>query len=385
MHNLGTLYRFEVRKILRRKITVIAMIAMSLLMVSINIGEYVAGSKIVNKEEQILVGRAVDDKMLDEMRAAVEPKTVTLDDGTQMAIGMGINDPAYQPLMEYLRTIAGNIDKAYNMTEADLEKRFGGVIDEIIRDQHLTDSEVDYWQAKRAQSPMPLTYGKIQNGWGDSVCILYVVSILSMISIAATLSGVFSDEAQLHTDALLFASRNGKKRLMTAKWLAGITVGMLETLVILLVSVGTEFAISGFDGGDASVQFFVGPTAMDMKISTAFWTCSGIMLVIGLLMSAFAMCLSQVFGNSVAVIASMTVLWLVSMLSPPYSWRLISQACSYLPVTFIGSWVFSDYRMVNLFGRLFTILQAAPVVYLILAVILSGLTKASYDRYQVTK
>ena len=385
MNNLGTLYRFEVRKILRRKITVIAMIAVSVLMVAINIGEYVAGSKIVNKEEQILVGRAVDDKMLDQMRAAVEPKTVTLDDGTQMAIGMGINDPAYQPLMEYLRTIAGNIDKAYNITEADLEKRFDGVIDEIIRDQHLTDSEVDYWQAKRAQSPMPLTYGKIQNGWGDSVCILYVVSILSMISIAATLSGVFSDEAQLHTDALIFASRNGKKRLMTAKWLAGITVGMLETLVILLVSVGTEFAISGFGGGEASVQFFVGPTAMDMKISTAFWTCSGIMLVIGLLMSAFAMCLSQVFGNSVAVIASMTVLWLVSMLSPPYSWRLISQACSYLPVTFIGSWVFSDYRMVNLFGRLFTILQAAPVIYLVFTAILSGLTKISYDRYQVTK
>ena len=385
MNNLGTMYRFEVQKILRRKITVIAMIAVSLLMVAINIGEYVAGSKIVNKEEQILVGRIIDDKMLDEMRTAVEPKTVTMDDGTQMAIGIGFNDPAYQPLMEYLRTIGGNIDKAYSMTEADLEKRFSGVIDEIIRDQHLTASEVDYWQAKRAQSPMPLTYGKIQNGWGDSVCILYVVSILSMITIAATLSGVFSDEAQLHTDALIFSSRNGKKKLMTAKMLAGITVGMLETLVILLVSVGTEFAISGFDGGEASVQFFVGPTAMDMKISTAFWTCSGIMLVIGLLMSAFAMCLSQVFNNSIAVIASMTVLWLISMLSPPYSWRVISQACSYLPVTFIGSWVFSDYRTVELFGHLFTILQAAPVVYLILTVILSVLTKISYGRYQVTK
>ena len=385
MNNLGALYRFEVRKILCRKITVIAMIAIILLMTAINIGEYVAGTRTVNKEEHILVGRAVDDKMLDEMRTAVEPKTVTMDDGTQMAIGIGFNDPAYQPLMEYLRTIGGNIDKAYSMTEADLEKRFSGVIDEIIRDQHLTASEVDYWQAKRAQSPMPLTYGKIQNGWGDSVCILYVVSILSMITIAATLSGVFSDEAQLHTDALIFSSRNGKKKLMTAKMLAGITVGMLETLVILLVSVGTEFAISGVGGGEASVQFFVGPTAMDMKISTAFWTCSGIMLVIGLLMSAFAMCLSQVFNNSIAVIASMTVLWLISMLSPPYSWRVISQACSYLPVTFIGSWVFSDYRTVELFGHLFTILQAAPVVYLILTVILSVLTKISYGRYQVTK
>ena len=362
MNNLGALYRFEVRKILCRKITVIAMIAIILLMTAINIGEYVAGTRTVNKEEHILVGRAVDDKMLEEMRTAVEPKTVTLDDGTQLAIGIGINDPAYQPLVDYLITIGGNIEKAYNMTEADLEKRFSGVIDEIIRDQHLTDSEVDFWQSKRAQSPMPLTYGKIQNGWGDSVCILYVVAILSMITIAATLSGVFSDEAQLHTDALIFSSRNGKKRLVTAKLLAGITVGTMETLVILLTCVGTEFAISGFGGGEASVQFFVGPTAMDMQISTVFWIYAGIMIIIGLLMSVFAMCLSQICRNSVAVISIMTVFWLISMLNPPYSWRLISQACSYLPVTFLGSWVFSDYRMVNLFGRLFTILQAAPVV-----------------------
>ena len=385
MNNLGAMYRFEVRKILCRKITAIAMIALILLMVAMNIGEYAAGTKIVNKEEDILVGRAVDDKMLDEMRTAVEPKTITMDDGTQITVGIGVNDPAYQPLMDYLTTIGGNIDKAYNMTEADLDKRFGSVIDEIIRDQHLTASELDYWQSKRAQSPMPLTYGKIQNGWGDSVCIMYVVAILSMISIAATLSGVFSDEAQLHTDALIFSSRNGKKRLVTAKLLAGITVGMLETLLILLACVGTDFAISGFGGGETSVQFFVGPTDMDMKISTAFWIYTGIMLVIGLLMSVFAMFLSQVFRNSVAVIASMMVLWLISMLNPPYSWRLISQACSYLPVTFLGGWTFSDYRMVHLFGRLFTILETAPVVYLVFTAILGGLTKISYERYQVAK
>ena len=245
MNNLGSMYRFEVRKIVCRKITAIAMIAVVLLMVAMSIGEHVSGAKIVNKEELVLVGRAIDDKMLDEMRAAVEPKTITMDDGTQIAVGIGVNDPAYQPLMDYLITIGGNIDKAYNMTEADLEKRFSGVIDEIIQDQHLTASEVDYWQSKRAQSQMPLLYGKIQNGWGDSVCIMYFVAILSMISIATTLSGVFSDEAQLHTDALIFSSRNGKKRLAAAKLLAGITVGIFETLVVLLACVGTEFVISG--------------------------------------------------------------------------------------------------------------------------------------------
>jgi hypothetical protein len=44
------MYRFEVRKILCRKIPAIAMIALILLMVAMNIGEYAAGTKIVNKE-----------------------------------------------------------------------------------------------------------------------------------------------------------------------------------------------------------------------------------------------------------------------------------------------------------------------------------------------
>ena len=385
MNNFGTLYRFEIKKILRRRLTTVAMIAVILLMIAMNIGEYVAGTKIVNKEENILSGRAVDDVMLDEMRAAVEPEVITTDDGIQMAIGIHINNGAYQPLMDYLVTIGGNIDKAYNMTQAGLETRFNGVIDEVMRSQHLTDKEMQYWKIRRAGSPTPLIYGKLQNGWGDSVCIIYVVSILSMIAIAATLSGVFSDEMQLHTDALIFSTRNGKRKLAAVKVLAGITAGMLETLIILLTSVGTEFAISGFSGGETSVQFFVGPTAMDMKISTAFWIYAGIMLVIGLLMSVFALFLSQIFRNSVAVVSIMMGFWLISMLNPPYSWRVISQACSYLPVTFLGSWAFSDYRTIELFGHLFTILEAAPIIYLLLTAVFSRLTKISYERYQVTR
>ena len=41
--------------------------------------------------------------------------------------------------------------------------------------------------------------------------------------------------------------------------------------------------------------------------------------------------------------------------------------------------------MVHLFGRLFTILETAPIVYLVFTAILGGLTKISYERYQVTK
>jgi hypothetical protein len=385
MNNLGTLYRYELKKILYRRLTAVVLIALMFLTVAISAGEYIGGKKHAAEEEKALSGRPVDDLMLDEMREAVEPMTATTDDGEEMVIGAGIKDPAYEPLMDYLTTIGGNIEKAYNMTEAALEERFNSVIDEIIRDQYLTEDETVYWKTRQVRSPMPLTYGKIQNSWGDAVTIMYVVAILAMIAIAATLSGVFSDEMQLHTDSLIFASKNGRRRLVTAKLLAGITAGIMETVVILLTCVAAEFAISGFAGGDTSVQFFVGPTAMDMPVSRAFWIFAGIMLVIGLLMSMFAMCCSQIFRNSVAVIAVMMGLWLLSMLNPPYSWRFLSQACSYLPVTFLGGWTFSDYRMLGIFGHLFTILMIAPVLYLVLSLIMGRLTRISYYRYQVSK
>ena len=385
MNNFGRLYRFEMRKILRRRITLVTMIFVVLLMIAMNVGEYVAGSKLVNKEENVLAGRKVDDQLLSEMREALEPKTATMEDGSKMIIGIGVGDPAYAPLIDYLYTIGGNFDKGYNMTEAGLKQRFDGVIDEALTIQRLTEDELSYWQARRAQSPMPLTYGKLQNGWGDSVCIIYVVAILATIAVAATLSGVFSDEGQYRTDAVIFSTRNGKKRLVAVKLLSGATVGLLETLVLLLTSVGTEFAISGFGGGDTSVQFFFGPTAMDMKISTVFLIYFGIMLVIGLLLSAVAMCLSQLTRNSIAVIAVMMLLWLLSMLNLPYSQRLLSQIFSYMPVTFLGSWTFSDYRTVRLFGHLFTILEAAPVLYLLLTAAFAAVTVCSYRRCEVNR
>lgn len=194
---------------------------------------------------------------------------------------------------------------------------------------------------------------------------------------------MFSDEITLKTDALIFASRGGKKELFPAKFLAGITVGMIETVVLLSACVGTEFAVSGSSGFHSSVQFFVGPTAMDMEIGTAFLWYVGIMLMIGLLFSVMTMFLSEVCRNSIAVVAVMMLLWLLSMLNVPDSLGLIARIWSFFPVTFLGSWTFTDYHLVRLFGKPLTIIEAAPIIFLLLAVVLSVITKLHYDRYEV--
>lgn len=384
MNNLGTMYRYEFRKVFCRKITMVVLAVVTLIMIAMNVGEYVVGRNQVTNEESAIAGRTVDDSLFDEMREAIEPKKVTMDDGEVMSIGISVKDMTYGPLIDYLYMIGGNYDKAFNMTEQKLYSTFDGVIDTKLEEQYLTEKEKAYWESRREKNTDKLTYGKIKNGWGDSVTIIYVVSLLTLIAVAATLSGVFSEEASLKTDALIFSSVNGKKRLVIAKFLAGITAGLVETLILLAACVGTEFAISGFKGAETSVQFFVGPTAMDMTIGKAFVCYVAIMLIIGILFSVIAMCLSEVCHNSIAVVAFMMLMWLLSMLNVPDSLGILARIWAFFPVTFLGSWTFSDYHLVCFFGKYLTILQAAPIIYLLLAGILTIVTKASYDRYQVT-
>ena len=383
MNNFGAMMRYEIRKILCRRITIVVLSVVTLIMIAMNVGEYIAGGKVINAEEKALSGRVVDDDMLSKMRDAIELKRATLSDGETIIVGLSPKDAAYDPLMNYLYMIGGNYDKAYNMTQSKLYTTFEGVIDDAFIEQRLTDKEIQYWNGRRADNPKLLTYGRIQNGWGDSVTIMYAVSLFILIAIAATLSGVFSDETSLKTDALIFSAVNGKKRLVIVKILAGVTVGLIESIIIIFACIGTEFAISDFDGSETSVQFFVGPTVMDMGIGKALGWYIFIMLIIGILFSVMAMCLSEVCHNSIAVIAIMMLLWLLSVINVPYSLNILSRIWRFLPVTFLGNWTFTDYRLINFFGKYLTIIESAPIIYFGLIVVMIIITKISYNRYQV--
>ena len=117
-----------------------------------------------------------------------------------------------------------------------------------------------------------------------------------------------------------------------------------------------------------------------VHIDEAFLICVGIMLIISLFYSVFAMLISQVFRNSTAPIAIMAVLLICSMLNLPGSYRLIAQIASYLPATFPGSWTFTDYRLLSLFGLRLNILQVLPLLYSLLIITLAVVTGVNFSR-----
>ena len=61
----------------------------------------------------------------------------------------------------------------------------------------------------------------------------------------------------------------------------------------------------------------------------------------------------------------------------------ISKIWSYLPGAYIGSWTFTEYRLVFVFGKNFNNLQAAPIFWLLASAAFLGIAKAAYRHYQV--
>lgn len=382
MHNFGTLYRYEIKKILGRKLTLIVLIAVFGLLLAVNAAEYVAVRRAPECNDDAIAGRAIDDSLLDDMREGITPNIVTDSLGNTEIKDVSYNDSAYRNLFGYLLKCCGNNTRAYNADEAQLKKTFNEIIDHAYEEYRLTDDETAYWEARRTGlSDLPV-YDK-NAGWSNAIVNLYMANFFMLITIGATMSGLFADEYSLRTDAIVFASSNGKRRLSPVKLLAGCTVGLAEAVLIILGMAGLEFALYGPVDPEASIRLVYGPTVLDMPVKKAFLVCAGIMLVISLFYSVFAMLLSQVFRNTTAPLAIMAVMLICSMLNPPNSYRVLSQIASYLPATFPGSWTFTDYRLISLAGLRLNIIQVMPVLYSVLIIILSILTGISYSRTQI--
>lgn len=382
MNNFGTLYRYEIKKILGRKLTLIVFIVVFGLLAAVNAAEYVAVRNEPECNDDSIVGRELNDVLFDEMREGIIPEMMTDSMDNVEVRDVTYGDSTFRNLFKYLLNCCGNNTKAYNVSEAELKKRFNEIIDYAYEDFRLTSGEIAYWEAKRADiSELPL-YDK-SAGWSNSIVNLYMANFFILITIGSTLSGIYSDEYSLRTDAIVFASANGKKRLSPVKFLAGCTVGLAETVFIILANSGLVFLLYGAADHDASIRLVYGPTLMDMPVRKAFIICAGILLVIGLFYSVLCMLLSQVFKNPTAPIAVMAVLLICSMLNPPNSFRIISQIASYLPATFPGSWTFCEYRLLNIFGLRLNNIQAMPLLYFSLVIILAVLTGASYKKTEI--
>ena len=156
----------------------------------------------------LVTGRALDDQLLADIRAAgnLNDSLMETEDDGYRAVGRWIKRATGSsmnldgiPVLDYQRITA---DELY---QTRLE-----VIDQLMEEFHLSQSEMEWWMQKDAQikSPYVFQYCVTPSEW---LSAFQMVTTIMLILATVCLVGVFANEHSRKTDQLVFSSAYGKK------------------------------------------------------------------------------------------------------------------------------------------------------------------------------
>ncbi len=423
MRNMGTLYRFELKKLMHRKMIWAALViltaAVVLPPVSTVTGKmYVskdatgAGDRVYSHYEIVqrkrtdpagLEGRALDTDLIREAIAEMgiisrrTTVSVTGGDSAGQSVTVRQADPdasgwtldGYVTQGEYgdvWNTVASSVGQE-DMTEDLTAEDYYAAVDQarqrayIVRG--LSDGARAWWDARAEKLERPLTLtGYPDGGWTSIAETAYIVDLFIFLFAIVALAGLFPMERQRRTEALIQCARYGKTPLYAAKLLAGLTVSLVGALVMLGAMAGACLLLIGPEDAATTVQQLMNPFyGAPMTVRRLALTVCGVYLVASLIHAAFVMAVSLCTRGGAGAMAACfgTMMLFIMVPALPLSHPRLSQAWSLLPAVFGNNGVVGDPRLVHLGGYL-TNYQAAPLLWLAMTLALAGLVLALHRR-----
>ncbi|MBE6689166.1 MAG: ABC transporter permease [Ruminococcaceae bacterium] len=376
------LYKFELRKIISRKIV---WITGGVLLIGLLIWGIVSAVLPVNREYSVsslngyeanraeresaeqISGRVIDQALIDEMRLAYED---FIFNGNYKGALPYLD--VYNFIGTTLRTQASveilecDSEAFYERLNAQLEaSTTSGLTESIAFDKSIV-------------------YHGYYDGWRQIADMMKFIACMEIMFIAICLSTVFTVEHTRKTDQIILCTRLGKKKLYAAKILAGLTVGIGFTLLLSLLMFGVVAFLYGFDGYNTILQFIL-LRPFNLTVGQAALILVALSFAGAALVSLFTMMLSELTKNSVATIGTITGVMLVTMfiMEMPANLKLLSEIWYLLPSNLVSLNGAFRYSAISVGGSTLAAYQYAPVVYAVLAAVFALIGKQTYNRYQI--
>ena len=289
----------------------------------------------------------------------------------------------YLPIYLFVQDITRDDDLSQRMDSDELYLERQNSISQNRADQMLTEKEIGFWKEKELQIEILITY-EYTDGWSNLWVYVPTINYMLLLMIAICLSNVFLMEHLRKTDAIILCSQYGRKQLYIAKILAGITFGIVTSIVLFGTTVISSIVVYGADGFNAALQSAFPISSWTMTIGKSVLVLFFTLLIVSVLNSIVIMFLSEVLKNSVAVIAiPVGIMILTMMIDIPYQFRIFSQTYDLLPTNLLMVGELWDDRLVSLFGKYLTNFQIAPIIYLVIAILLFIAGKRMHQKYQI--
>ena len=397
---MATLFFYELKKIIYRKIMWICMLC-GVLLLAFSVAGPLVGDYVVNGErlgsnyeefqkdvayQKELDGRVIDETLLAEMQKAYGKVSLN-DKKYSLTEEYQTYARPYSAIFNYVRQTTGLSGAGVWEMEASVNalKEMRLELRELRwEEDYLSEVEKEYWRAKEEEIENPVVFWYAE-GYSALLSLAYTVGILSIFMIAICMAGVFPEEHLRKTDQQILSSKYGRKDVYWAKLCAGTLVSFGLACVFVLITFVTAFFIYGMEGFDAAFQIIYAGSSCPISVGQAVLIIYGIILCAGTFIGVLVMTLSENLHSSVGTLSIVTgLIVLPMMISVPEEYRVAAQLWSYLPSDIVAVWSCFSPRMVVLLGNVLQGWQVVPVLYAGIGVVAAIVTERVFVKYQVS-
>lgn len=392
MKNLGTLYRYELKKLLKRKLSWIAVIVLTAFciygVIKIDVypgnveipimdendnwtgeGIFISGEEIYNtylKSAGKLDGRIMDDGLFQEMLENVPDM-----EANDLSIFFWTEDATYKHVYTMLdglftdpRSVTAEEFYAVQWEQTQLSWDNYGAGNEGI-----SEGEKDYWTEQAAKIEKPFIYHPPWRGTSALIDFFHTLITLLPVAAAVCVCTIFSEDHRTRMDALVFSTRKSRFPLYLAKVLAGTTIVTLTGVFIVGATVAAHLAIWGIKGFDACIQMYMIVSPRAITVGQMLLIMSMLLVLYTMLCGGLAMLVAAITRSTiVALVIPVLLVQVLDRFRPgQYGWG------GYFPNNLIGKNGANNVELVDVFGVYLNNFQFGPLLYLAITMFLLAL------------
>lgn len=118
--------------------------------------------------------------------------------------------------------------------------------------RELSEEQKAYWQDMNSKVDEPFQYGYYE-GW-EIIISSFELLMFALLAVCIVIAPVFAGEYEAGTDAVILSAKYGKTKLTTAKIIASYLFGVLAFTLHVIVALGLPLVAFGFDGWNLPLQ-----------------------------------------------------------------------------------------------------------------------------------
>lgn len=283
---MGTLVKFELKKILSKKMNIIVILVCLFLIFMLfsatgndflatdeNGKSYKGTEAIQIRKEQIkdISGSLSNERIKKEVEELQKLRNNPDNLVTNIDGETDFNPNIYNKYLNNRLNLLTNINRVYSNYNSNYitelfnlnveeqsdfyeirQQRIEGKLNQSYDGKNYSDQEKEYWIKKSNNTEIPFEYD-FYYGYSN-LYSTYEMLIIGLIAICICLAPVFAGEYQNGTDKILLTTKYGKNKGITAKIIASYLFAIGIFTIYLLFAIGIIFFRFGTEGGNLPIQ-----------------------------------------------------------------------------------------------------------------------------------